>query len=194
MAESTEIIQQYARHLEQKASSLILRSAVVFGLVGAVLGGFPLVKVENPVVPAQLGYATLLLGALAGAYLGYRSGERRAIGPRLQAQMAIRQLAVEQSLIRRVVQPAAPAAPAAQQPVPVPAPVAQPVVPVQQPVPAPVRVAPVLQPVAPVAAPAPEPVPVSAPTPAPVVAPAPVSVPPVTPGVVAAPPLSSAAQ
>jgi outer membrane biosynthesis protein TonB len=200
MAESTEIIEQYARHLEQKASALITRFTLLSGLVGGVLGGFPLVKVQNPVVPPHLGYATLLLGALAGAYLGYRSGERRAVGLRLQAQMALRQLQLEQSLFRRVVQPApAPAAPVVQQPAPV-VPAPQPVAPVvQQPVAPPLPVAPVLQPVVPAPAPAPEPVPVAAPapTPPPVVAPAPAPIapPPVTPpAAVAAPPLSSAAQ
>lgn len=189
MVESTEIIEQYARHLEQKASSLITRFTIRFGLVGAVLGGFPLVEVENPLVPSNLGYATLLLGALAAAYLGYRHGERKAIEPRLQARMALRQLQVEQSLIRRVAPPAAPPQPArAAQPAPAapphpvaPAPAPQPV---PQPVaaPRPVVPAPVLQPVVP--------------APPPVVAPAPVSPPPVTPApaAVAAPPLSSAAQ
>jgi outer membrane biosynthesis protein TonB len=174
MTETTGLIEQYAQHLERKASGLVLRFAVLGALVGAALGGFPLFQGSNAIVPHHLGYATLLLGAAAGAYLGWSLGERRAVEPRFQAQLALRQLQVEQTLMRgAVAQPAAPAP--VSPPAPAPAPVvAAPAPPAAAPAPAP---APVL---------APEPAPVLAPTPAPM--PAAVRLPPPAPVPVAAPP------
>ena len=116
MAETSGIVELYAQHLEAKASRLVLRSTLIFGFLGAVLGGFPLLHVSNAVVPSHLGVATLLLGALAGAYIGYTIGERRAVEVRFQAQLALHQLRIEQSLIARA--PAAPAAPARAAPAP----------------------------------------------------------------------------
>ena len=40
--ETNGIIEQYAAHLEAKAARVVLRLTVLFGLGGAVLGGFPL--------------------------------------------------------------------------------------------------------------------------------------------------------
>src|SRR5205814_1401927 len=82
------IIEQYAAHLEAKATRVVIRLTMCFGLVGAVLGGFPRFYTHNALVPAHLGYATLLLGAVAGAYLGYTFGERRALDHRMQARLA----------------------------------------------------------------------------------------------------------
>jgi hypothetical protein len=176
MAETTGIIEQYAQHLERKASGLVLRFTAFGAFVGAVLGGFPLFQsASSALVPHHFGYATLLLGAAAGGYLGWSFGERRAVEPRFQAQIALRQLQVEQTLMRQVAARPAPVA------APAPAPVAPPV-PVAAPAPAPV----------PAPAPAPVPVPAPAavrppvPVPAPVAPPvaAPVAAPPVAPPVV----------
>jgi hypothetical protein len=166
MAETGHIFEQWAKHLESKASGIVMASMVAGGIVGAVLGGVPLLHISNGVVPHHLGYATLLIGAAAGAYLGWSFGERRATGLRLQAEVARRQFQVEQSLIRRMMQ-LAPTPPAHQAPAQAPAPAPLPV-----PAPAPVPV-PVVS--APVAPPPPEPAPVPPPL---VQAPAPV---PVTP-------------
>jgi len=163
------IIQQYAAHLERKASGLVMRWTLGLGFVGAVLGSFPLAHISHGLVPSHLGYATLLLGAIAGAYLGYTTGERKAIEPRMQAQLALHQLQVEQSLIRTVGVPV-PAQAVAPQPVPVAPPVAAPVAPpvappvatVQVQVPAPAPLPPQIR----VAAPAPVAPPVVAPDPA----------------------------
>jgi outer membrane biosynthesis protein TonB len=176
MAETTGLIEQYAQYLEHKASGVVRRLAVLGALVGAALGGFPLFQHSNALVPHHLAYATLLLGAAAGAYLGWSLGERRAVDLRFQAQLALRQLQVEQALMRgAVARPAAPAAVPAPAPAPVVATPAAPA-PVPAPTPAP---APAPAPAA-VRPPAPAPVPVAAPPAPPVVqvAPAP---PPVAP-------------
>jgi outer membrane biosynthesis protein TonB len=208
MAETSGIIEQYAAHLEAKATRVVLRMTATFGLVGAVLGGFPLLYTRYAIVPSHMGYATLLLGAGAGAYLGYTFGDRRAEDHRMQAKLALHQLQVEQSLIRQIaaaprvvqqpVQPQ-PVLPVQVQPQPQPQPQPQqPLVPVQvqQPAPPPVAPAPVLPapvPPAPASPPpvmvpapplvsAPAPVPLPAPMPAPAApAAAPLAPPPVTP-------------
>jgi hypothetical protein len=174
MAETTGLIEQYAQHLEGKASGLVLRLSLLGALVGAALGGFPLFQHSNSLVPHHLGYATLLLGAAAGAYLGWSSGERRAVDLRFQAQLALRQLQVEQALMRGAV---------ARPPAPVPAPASAPARVVAAPVPAAAAPAP-----APVASPAPIPAPAPAPMPAAVRPPAPDPVP------VAPPPAPPAVQ
>jgi outer membrane biosynthesis protein TonB len=176
MAETTGLIEQYAQYLEHKASGVVLRLSVLGAVVGAALGGFPLFQHSNALVPHHLAYATLLLGAAAGAYLGWSLGERRAVDLRFQAQLALRQLQVEQALMRGAfARPAAPAAVPAPAPAPVVATPAAPA-PVPAPTPAP---APAPAPAA-VRPPAPAPVPVAAPPAPPVVqvAPAP---PPVEP-------------
>jgi hypothetical protein len=186
MAETRHIFEQWAKHLEAKASGIVMASIVAGGLVGGALGGVPLLHLSNAVVPHHLGYATLLVGAAAGGYLGWRLGERRATGLRLQAEVARRQFQVEQSLIRRMMQ-LAPAPPVSQAPAPV-----------APPAPAPAPVAPPPPPPAPVPAPAPAPVAplLTAPTPAapavpPVVSPIPAPMPEPPPAAAyAAPPLT----
>lgn len=213
MAETTGIIELYAQHLERKASGVVLRFTAFGALAGAALGGFPLFQAaSSAVVPHTFGYATLLLGAAAGGYLGWSFGERRAIEPRFQAQIALHQLQVEQVLMRQVASRpvAAPAPVAVPAPVPppaavavappVPAAVRPPVLPAPAPAPAPRPVAPppTVPPVVQVAptpppfvevAPAPEPAPAPAPAPAEEPAPAAALAPP--PPRLVQPPLSS---
>jgi hypothetical protein len=214
MTETSGIVELYANHLEAKASKVVVRFTVAFGIVGAVLGGFPLFQ-GHGVVSGPLAFGTLLLGAFAGSYVGYTMGQRRAVEVRFQAQLALHQLQVEQSLIGRaatapvVAAPAPAPAPVVPQPQPV-VPQAAPVVPQPQPVappaPAPVAPAPVAPaPVAPVPVAAPAPVPVSAPPlvqpplaqpplAQPPVAPAPLSPAPVSPVPVSPPAESPAPQ
>ena len=199
MPETTGLIEQYAQHLERKASGLVFRFTVVSGFVGALLGGFPLFHASNGLVPHHLGYATLLLGAAAGAYLGWSTGERRAIEPRLQAQLALRQLQVEQTLMGRVAAPPAAPAPTPVEP-PAPTPVEPPAptpaaVRTPAPVPAPGPLAPPPDPPVVQVAPTPPPIvevaPAPAPTPAETEPPAPFASAPVQQPRLAQPPLSS---
>jgi len=182
---SSGIVELYAQHLEAKASKLVVRCTVLFGVIGAALGGFPLFQ-GHGVVKGPMAFGTLLLGAFAGAYIGYTIGQRKAVEVRFQAQLALHQLRVEQSLIARAGAPAAAVpAPAAPAPAPV-VPQAAPVVPQPAPV--------VQQPVAPTPAPVPAPVPAPAPVPvsAPPLAQPPLMSPPVAPVPVAPPPVAPA--
>jgi hypothetical protein len=166
MAETQHIFEQWARHLESKASGIVVATTVAGGVVGAVLGGVPLLHLSHGVVPHHLGYATLLIGAAAGGYLGWSFGERRATGLRLQAEVARRQFQVEQSLIRRMMQ-LAPTPPVQQPPATPPPPVVPAAVAPAAVAPAPVPPPPAPAPVPPPLAPAPVPVTPLLTTPAP---------------------------
>jgi hypothetical protein len=167
------IVELYAEHLLKKASSAVLSLTVSGVLGGAVLGAVPHLLSHSVVSPGTT-YFAVLLGAIAGGFFGRSLGEKRAVGLRLQAQMALRQLQLES---RAVQAPAAPVArPVAPAPAPAPVPVPVPVPVAPAPVAAPVAAPPLLTPplltpppapalAPPVAAPAPvaEPVPVAAP-------------------------------
>jgi hypothetical protein len=174
------IVERYADHLARKASARVTFYSIFFALIGSILGAVPLFPLKYGLIPHHLGFATLLIGAASGGYLGYTIGLRRAEGLRLQAQLTLHQLAVERSLVRPAMQVAPAPAPAAPAPVAPAAVVAAPV--------APAPVAPVLPPLPVVAAPAPAPE-----APAPVLPAAPPIVAP-EPAVSAVPPLSPQAQ
>jgi hypothetical protein len=169
------IVEQYAEHLSARAASSVF-SFALFGVAGgAALGAIP-GNLSHSLLAHGVNYFAVLLGALAGGIAGRSFGDKRATGLRLQGQLALRQLAVDQLLLQRALV-AAPAAVSA----PVPAPAVTP------PAPAP---GPALPPT-----PAPAPAPLEAAPPLPVAAPAPVPVaPPPPPRLVeqghATPPLS----
>ena len=138
------LIEQYAEQLYRKADAVRVGSAVIGGILGVVFGAVPLSPLgEYLPVPSTFGLATVLIGGLVGAFLGYVIGQGRAFRIRLQAQMVLFQLKLERNT-------AVPAAPATAQPA-APAAPAHPAE--AQPAPAPV--APTPQPLQPVAAPAP---------------------------------------
>jgi hypothetical protein len=136
---SEGIVEQYAAHLEKKAASVVLNFAVGGAIVGAALGGVPRFLPHNLISAGGASYFAVLLGAIAGGFLGRTLGEKRAVGLRLQAQMALHQLQVEQRFAQPIARPVAPAPAAAQAapaPLVAPAPVAAPA-PASAPAPAP---------------------------------------------------------
>ena len=177
------IMEQFAEQLLRKADSVRVGSAVVGGVIGVIFGAVPLTPLASVwPIPAIFGFATILLGALAGILVGYVIGEGRAFRLRVQAQTALFQVDIEKRLESALTVQARLIAAAFPPPVPVAAPVAA--VPAPAPaVPAPVAPAPVAP--APVAA-APAPV-----APAPVLREVPQPAPPVAPA--EAPPLSGPA-
>jgi hypothetical protein len=149
------IVEQYAGHLLKRASSVVL-SFTVFGVIGgAALGAAP-GFLSHSLIPAGTKYFAVLLGAIAGGFLARSIGDRRALGLRLQAQMALRQLQLESRFV------AAPAAPVARPAAPAPVSAAVTAPPA---VPAPVTVAPPVPPAVRAPAPTANPAP-AAPAPA----------------------------
>jgi len=167
------IMEQFAQQLLRKADSVRVGSAVTGGVVGVIFGAVPLTPLASVwPIPAIFGFATILLGALAGVLVGYVIGEGRAFRLRVQAQTALFQVDIERRLESALMVQSRLIAAALGPPPPVPAPVAA------APAPAPVVPAPV----------APAPV---APAPAPVLAPAPVAAAP-APAPAAPPPVPPA--
>src|SRR6266849_5769917 len=94
------IVERYADHLQRKASGRVTVFTIFFALIGSILGSVPLISLKYGLIPHHLGYATLLVGAAAGGYLGYTMGARRAEGLRLQAQLMLHELKLGQSLVQ----------------------------------------------------------------------------------------------
>jgi hypothetical protein len=122
-----KVIEQFAEKLYRKASSFVAGSVVIGASVGAAFGAVPLTSLGAAwPIPSYLGFATLMLGGLLGALIGYVIGDTRSFGYRLQAQSALCQLQSERNtaIVARAVSARAsapvpaqrPAQPAAQAP------------------------------------------------------------------------------
>jgi hypothetical protein len=138
-----KVIEQFAEKLYRKASSFVAGSVVIGASVGAAVGAVPRSSLgEAWPIPSYLGFATLLLGGLLGAVIGYVIGDTRSFGYRLQAQSALCQLQSERNtaIVARAVSARA-AAPAPPRAKPVPqtpsAPPAQPAAEAKPPLPQP---------------------------------------------------------
>jgi hypothetical protein len=93
-----KVIEQFAEKLYRKASSFVAGSVVIGAALGAAFGAVPLTSLGEPwPIPSYLGFATLLLGSLVGAIIGYVIGDTRSFGYRLQAQSALCQLQSERN-------------------------------------------------------------------------------------------------
>src|SRR5947209_14471822 len=188
MSYDPTLIERHAAALHQKAGSRVARFTFFGFLIGSVIGATtvvaPMVSSVHSLLPHRFAYAAIVMGAAAGAYLGYLIGQSRAVALRLQANLAVHQLEIGRALHRfealRVPLPAAaslpaptpvpaPAAPVAAAPAPPePAPVASLPEPSPAPAPAPMRLpmtVPVSEPAAPSAYPAPHIVPALEPEP-----------------------------
>lgn len=117
-----KVIEQFAEKLYRKASSFVAGSVVIGASLGAAFGAVPLTSLgEAWPIPSYLGLATLLLGGLLGAVIGYVIGDTRSFGYRLQAQSALCQLQSERNtafVARAVSARASAPAPRRAQPVP----------------------------------------------------------------------------
>ena len=92
------IIEQFAENLYKKASAFVAGSCAIGGTVGAAFGSVPLTSLGAAwPIPQYLGFATLLVGGLVGAVIGYVIGDARSFGYRLQAQTALCQLQSERN-------------------------------------------------------------------------------------------------
>lgn len=118
------VFHRYAEYLWRRAGGVVLRWTVGGALVGAVLGSVMFTSWAHWPVHGRQVYLVVLLGALAGCVLGRSLGVTRAMGLRLQAELAQHQLQFERSTLARAAeataQKASPPAPAPYVPVGVP--------------------------------------------------------------------------
>jgi hypothetical protein len=133
------VIESFAERLYEKAAAFVAGSIVTGAALGAAFGAVPLTSLGSSwPIPSSFGFATMLVGAVSGAVLGYRVADARSFSYKLQAQSALCQLQIERNTA------AAAERVAVHHPVPVPAPAHQ--APAPQPTaphaPAPVPVAP----------------------------------------------------
>ena len=93
-----QVIEQFAENLYRKASSFVVSSIIMGAALGAAFGAVPLTSLgEAWPVPALFGFATLMIGAIFGAAIGYVVGDTRSFGYKLQAQSALCQLQTERN-------------------------------------------------------------------------------------------------
>lgn len=171
------IIERYVENTYRKANAVFVGSVVAGVMIGAAFGAIPLTSLgEAWPIPQMFGFATMLLGAIAGGVVGYLIGDTRAFLARLHGQTALAQieaakdarLALETVLQIQAVAMRRVAAVKTQQPVQQNPPAAAPE-PATPPAPAP---APPLAAAPPLLAAAPAPL-EAAPDPAPIAAPVP---------------------
>jgi hypothetical protein len=87
------VIEVAARRLYEKATTSLFASIVVGTSVGAAFGAVPLTPLGSAwPIPSSFGPATMLVGALCGAAIGYVIGDNRAFRHRLQAQAMLTDL------------------------------------------------------------------------------------------------------
>src|SRR6266516_4800072 len=89
------IVELYAEHLARQAASVVVTLAVTGAVAGAVLGAVPGLLTHSIISPGA-NYFAVLLGAIAGGVAGRSFGEKRAVGLRFQAKLALHQAAAEQ--------------------------------------------------------------------------------------------------
>lgn len=119
------VFQRYAEYLGRRASSCVTRWTAAGALAGLALGSVFLTSWADWPIPRPQAFLVPLLGAAAGAVLGFKVGNGRAVGLRLQAQLAQHQLHFERTaLAGRVATATVPtAAPTPLAPAPVEPPV-----------------------------------------------------------------------
>ena len=87
------VIEVAARRLYERATASLLVSMVVGASLGAAFGAVPLTPLGSAwPIPSTFGPATMLVGALCGAAIGYVIGDNRAFRHRLQAQAMLTDL------------------------------------------------------------------------------------------------------
>ena len=104
------IFHQYAEYLWRKAGRIVARWAVAGALVGGALGAVMLSPWAHWPLEHRTAYLLVALGAISGAVLGRSIGATRALGLRLQAQLAQHQLHFERSTLAQHQERPGPAA------------------------------------------------------------------------------------
>lgn len=125
------VFHRYAEYLWRRAGGIVQLWTAVGAVIGALLGSVMFTSWANWPVHDRQVWLVVMLGAVAGCFLGRSLGVTRAMGLRLQAELAQHQLQFERSTLARAEQKTQSPAPPPYVPVGVPpvsvAPSAEPV-------------------------------------------------------------------
>lgn len=113
----TAVFHRYAEYLWRRAGGIVLGWTIAGTVAGGILGSLMLTPWANWPLHHRQAYLLALLGALAGGVLGRSIGTTKAMGLRLQAELAQHQLQFERSTLARAAE-----AEAAKTPPPAPVP------------------------------------------------------------------------
>ncbi len=95
MEQDGAIFHRYAEYLWRRAGGVVARWSVAGALLGAGLGSVMLTPWAHWPLSHREAYLVIVLGAVCGAVLGHSVGAVRALGLRLQAELAQHQLQFE---------------------------------------------------------------------------------------------------
>lgn len=98
------IFHRYAEYLWRRAGGIVMRWTAGGAFVGALLGSVMFTSWANWPVHHREVYLVVALGAVAGCVLGRSLGVTRAMGLRLQAELAQHQLQFERSTLARAAE------------------------------------------------------------------------------------------
>jgi MFS family permease len=100
------VFHRYAEYLWRRAGGIVMRWTVAGAVLGGVLGSVMLTSWANWPLAHRQAYLLVALGAVAGCVLGRSLGVTRAMGLRLQAELAQHQLEFERSTLARAAEAA----------------------------------------------------------------------------------------
>ncbi len=98
------VFHRYAEYLWRRAGGIVTRWTLGGAVLGGALGSVMLTSWANWPVPHRQAYLLVVLGAVAGCVLGRSLGVTRALGLRLQAELARHQLEFERSTLARAAE------------------------------------------------------------------------------------------
>lgn len=98
----TAVFHRYAEYLWRRAGGIATRWTIAGTVAGAGLGAVMLTSWAHWPVPHRQAYLLVALGAIAGCVLGRSIGVAKALGLRLQAQLAQHQLEFERMTLALV--------------------------------------------------------------------------------------------
>jgi MFS family permease len=98
------VFHRYAEYLWRRAGGIVMRWTVGGAVLGGALGSVMLTSWANWHVSRNQAFLVMALGAVAGCVLGRSLGTTRAMGLRLQAELAKHQLEFERSTLARAAE------------------------------------------------------------------------------------------
>jgi hypothetical protein len=100
VAYDSRVVYQFAEGLYDRAKQLVVTYSITGGLVGLLVAGFGVglaLRYNGDASSVEFVPLPGIIGAVLGALAGFRSAQARAFALRLQAQLALCQVKVEEN-------------------------------------------------------------------------------------------------